>query len=266
MEGDAMIDRADALRAYVAALQDSSPERLDALAAALAPDVVVVGLAGAGTGPDGVRDALVHPARPGLLDGATWSGPVMEAASATVNVTLAAGRPIAALTLHVQFNGEGQIRVVEQEMRSAPPPAPTPLRLTEAINAAVAGALLNGTPIVVAYVDGDGAPHLSLRGSTQPYGDTQLALWVRDPAGGLLAAIKTNPHVALFYRDPATRTSYQFAGRAHADGDPAVRERVFTNTPEPERNTDARRLGVAVIVDLDRVEGMGPDGRLRMER
>jgi hypothetical protein len=261
-----VIDPADALRAYVAALQDPSLAHLDALSAALAPDVAVIGLAGAGSGPDGVRKALLHPVRPGLLDGATWSAPVMEATSATVNVTLAAGRPIAGLALYVQFNGEGQITLVEQQMRSAPPPAPTPLRLTEAINAAVAGALLNGTPIVVAYVDGEGAPHLSLRGSTQPYSDTQLAMWVRDPAGGLLAAIRTNPHVALFYRDPATRTSYQFAGRAHADGDADVRERVFANTPEPERNTDARRLGVAVVIDLDRVEGVGPDGRLRMER
>jgi hypothetical protein len=261
-----VIEPGDALRAYVAAVQDPSPEHLDALAAALAPGVVVVGLAGAGTGPDGVREALVHPERPGLLAGAAWSAPVMEKTSATVNVTLAAGRPIAGLVLHVQFNGEGQITVVEQQMRPAPPPAPTPLRLTEDINAAVAGALLNGTPIVVAYVDADGAPHLSLRGSTQPYSDTQLAMWVRDPAGGLLAAIRTNPHVALFYRDPTTRTSYQFAGRARADADPGVRDRVFADTPEPERNTDARRLGVAVIIDLDRVEGMGPGGRIRMER
>jgi hypothetical protein len=261
-----MTEPADALRVYVAALEDPSPEHLDALVAALAPDVVVVGLVGAGAGPDGVREALVHPPRPGLLGGATWSTPVFDGTSATVEVTLAAGRPVGGLVLYVRFDAEGRIGVVEQQMLPAPPPAPTPLRLTDDINAAVAGALLNGTPIVVAYVDAEGAPHLSLRGSTQPYSDMQLAMWVRDPAGGLLAAIRSNPHVALFYRDPATRTSYQFAGRARADGDPGVRDRVFANTPEPERNTDARRLGVAVIIDVDRVEGMGPGGRLRMER
>lgn len=138
--------------------------------------------------------------------------------------------------------------------------------LTDDIKEVVAGAVANGTPMVVAYVDADGAPHLSLRWSAQPYSDTQLAIWVRDPAGGLLKAIASNPLVALFYRDPGTRTSYQFAGRARADTDPEVRAVVYTNAPEPERNTDARRLGVPVIIDLDRVEGMGPGGRVRMER
>src|SRR5581483_11544133 len=58
----------------------------------------------------------------------------------------------------------------------------TPLALTDEIKTAVAGAFDNGTPIVVAYVDAEGVPHLSLRGSTQPYSDTQLAMWIRDPA------------------------------------------------------------------------------------
>jgi hypothetical protein len=91
-------------------------------------------------------------------------------------------------------------------------------------------------------------------------------MWVRERGGGLLKAIPRYPRVALFYRDPATRTTYQFAGRAHVDEDPGVRDTVYRNSPEPERNLDARRLGAAVIVDLDRVEGSGPGGRFRMER
>jgi hypothetical protein len=39
---------------------------------------------------------------------------------------------------------------------------------------------------------------------------------------------------------------------------------VYANTPEIERNLDATRRGVAIVVDLDRVEGMGPGGRIRM--
>jgi hypothetical protein len=91
-------------------------------------------------------------------------------------------------------------------------------------------------------------------------------MWVRDRGGGFLKAIPDHPRVALFYRDPATRATYQFAGRAHVDEDPGVRERVYRNSPEPERNLDARRLGAAVVIDLDRVEGSGPAGRFRMER
>src|SRR5437762_549786 len=79
------------------------------------------------------------------------------------------------------------------------------------------GALLNRTPILVAYVDSAGWPHLSLRGTTQVFSPTQLALWVRDPEGGILKAIPNHPEVALWYRDTANRTTYQFAGRAHVD-------------------------------------------------
>jgi len=130
----------------------------------------------------------------------------------------------------------------------------------------VNGALANGTPMVVAYVDADGAPHLSLRGSTQSHGETQLALWIRDPAGGLLHAIPEHPTLALFYRDASRGRTYQFTGRAHVDDDPATRAAVHADQPEVERNLDPYQRGVAVIVDLDRVEGTGPAGRFRLER
>src|SRR5258708_28010029 len=110
-------------------------------------------------------------------------------------------------------------RLVQGVTRAAPPVAQT-LILTDAITAAVNGALSNGTPLVVAYVDGDGAPHLSLRGSTHVHGPDQLAVWNRDPKGGMGRAIGSNPKVALFYRDPASQTSYTFGGRARVETDP----------------------------------------------
>jgi predicted pyridoxine 5'-phosphate oxidase superfamily flavin-nucleotide-binding protein len=255
-----------AVDAYVAALVDPTDEHLDALAGALSDRAVVVGPAGPGESRETIRDALANPRLPGLLTGATPSVREVEPHGATVELELAPGKAMSRLVLHVAFDGAGRIVRVEQEMALAPPPPVTPLRLTEDIKESVAGAFANGTPVVVAYVDAAGVPHLSLRGSTQPYGDTQLAMWIRDPAGGLVRALPDNPHVALFYRDPATRTSYQFTGRARVDSDPHVRDTVYANTAAPERNLDARRLGVAVLVDLDSVEGMGPAGRIRMER
>jgi hypothetical protein len=49
-----------------------------------------------------------------------------------------------------------------------------------------------------------------------------------------------------------------------------VRDTVYADTAAPERNLDARRLGVAVLVDLDRVGGHGsrradPHGTLLKE-
>lgn len=261
-----MPDVATSLRRYVDALAEPSSANLDALGDAVAEGVVVVGLVGAGEGLGAVREALEKPLRPGLLTGATWSAPAVDGDSATAEVELPAGGAIAGLVLHLSFDGDGRIARVEQQMRPAPPPPVTPLALTDAMREAVAGALANGTPVLVAYVDEDGAPHMSPRGTVQPYSDTQLALWVRDRSGGLLRAIAANPRMALFYRDPAARTTYQFAGRAHVEEDRAARDAVFAGSPAVERNADARRLGAAVIVDLDRIEGNDPGGRVRMQR
>jgi hypothetical protein len=261
-----MSDREASLRRYEQVLEDPSPGHLEALVEAMAPEVVVVGPVGAGAGLDAVRAALAAPLRPGLLDGAAWSGIEEDGDGATVTVTFAEGKPLTGLVLHFMFDDGSRITRVEQQL--LPPVAvPTmPLALTEEIKTAVAGALANGTPLVLAYVDAAGVPHISFRGSTQPYSDDQLGIWVRDASGGLLAAIGEHPHVALIYRDPATRASYQFTGRAHVEDDPVVRDAVYGAAPELERNLDARRLGAALVVDLDRVEGAGPGGRFRMER
>jgi len=261
-----MADQASSIHEYVNVLQDPSDEHLESLSNFMAPDVVVVGMVGAGEGLDAVREALARPPRPGLLSTATAGAPSLEGDAGTVELTLAPGAPIAGLDLHVTFDAEHRISRVEQQMHGAPPPPPIALSLTDDVKQAIAGALMNGTPVVVAYVDAEGVPHLSLRGSTQPYSDTQLAIWVRDPGGGMLRALPTNPAVALFYRDPATRAAYTFTGRASIATDPDVRDTVYAHTPAPERNIDARRLGSAVIVDLDRVEGMGPAGRFVMVR
>ena len=261
-----MPDGTAPIAAYVAALTDPSEGHLTSLGDALAADVVVLGMFGPGSGLDDVRGSIATSPRLAMLKGATWSAPELDGSTATARATFASGAPLGGVVLHVTVNDAGAITRVEQEMLPAPRPAATPLALSDEINAAVAGAFDNGTTMMLAYVDAAGEPHVSLRGTTQPFSPTQLAMWVRDRSGGFLAAIPGHPHVALFYRDPATRATYTFAGRAHVEEDPAVRGRVYGASPEPERNLDARRLGAAVVIDLDRVEGSGPGGRFRMER
>jgi hypothetical protein len=145
-------------------------------------------------------------------------------------------------------------------------PSPGPIQLTAEIREAVNGALANGTPVVVAYVDERGQPRLSFRGSTQVFSDDQLAIWVRNPEGGLLRALATNPRVTLLYRSPQPRMLLTFEGRAHVDNAEATRTAVYERAPEPERNLDPERTGVPVIVDLDRVTGVTPAGRVLMQR
>jgi len=142
----------------------------------------------------------------------------------------------------------------------------TELKLTPEIKEAVNGALLNRTPIIVAYVDEDGQPSLSFRGSTQAYSDTQLAVWVRNPEGGLQKALAKNNRVTLFYRDPEKRITLQFRGRGHIENDAKTRETVYNNAPEPERNADREQKGFPLIIDLDRVDGVMPGFRVQMRR
>lgn len=60
----------------------------------------------------------------------------------------------------------------------------------------------NDRPMVVAYVGPDGAAQVSFRGSTHFHDDRAIAVWARDPQGGLPHAIAHNPNVALVYREP----------------------------------------------------------------
>jgi hypothetical protein len=72
--------------------------------------------------------------------------------------------------------------------------------------------------------------------------------------------------VTLFYHDPARRTSYSFQGRARLEADPEARDRIFDNSNPREQYMDYHRRGRAIVVDLDRVEGRAPGGRVLMAR
>jgi Pyridoxamine 5'-phosphate oxidase len=131
------------------------------------------------------------------------------------------------------------------------------IQLTNDMKRSINGALIDRMPVVVSYVDSEGQPHISFRGTAQAYSDDQLAVWIRNPDGGILRGIETNPRVALLYRNPAERKGWQFLGRARRDDDESVRQTVFDNSPQFERSQDPERKGVAVIIDLDRVIARG---------
>jgi hypothetical protein len=121
----------------------------------------------------------------------------------------------------------------------------------------LSSALVDGFPVVVGSVGDDGVPHLSFYGTTQVFDRDHLALWARDPDGGLVTRIATNPHVALVYRNSRERVTWFFDGIARRDEEPDVRRRVYDASPLLERDQDPDRAGVAVVVELTRVRGRG---------
>ena len=131
------------------------------------------------------------------------------------------------------------------------------IELTDEMKEALDGALVNRTPVIMSYVDGGGQPHISYRGTVQVYSSDQLAVWARNPDGGLPNSVGAHPQVALLYRNPETRLSWQFLGRARIEEDEDARNVIFDASPEFERNQDPDRKGKALVIDIDKVVSRG---------
>jgi Pyridoxamine 5'-phosphate oxidase len=257
-----MSDRITAVEAYENAIVKGD----DSVAGYLTDDVVVESNFGRAEGTGAALALLREPRIAGLLAaGPHWTEPAVSGDTVTVTAQLPATAPFGGVEFAFTFAGQ-QIRRVEQQTLPAAPVTPSALRLTDDIKTAVNGALDNQTPMMIAYSDDAGEIHLSFRGTIQAYSDDQLAVWARDPEGGLPRHISARPKVTLFYHDPKTRTTYTFYGRARIADDPDTKTAVFDGSPARERQMDFRRGGVAIIVDLDKVEGRGPAGRILMVR
>lgn len=146
------------------------------------------------------------------------------------------------------------------------PPTVTDVSLTGEIKDLIDGAYESGNPILLAYVDADGQPSLSFRGSTHTHSEKEIGVWVRNQEGGLSKALSQNNRVTLFMRNPQTRAMVQIRGRARFDHSEATKKAVYEGSPEREQQADAERKGTAMIVDVERVEGMTAAGRFRMQR
>lgn len=261
------MDKFQTIRAFLESLRGSGAPRADLLA-----DDAVFQTLGKVAGRDAVVARLTDARAGGLFRDAAWSDPEADGTVVRVTGKLPPGGPSAGAMVTFEFAGEQIAAIKQQPLYGAAPLPATPVKLTPEIRALVDNALASRHPIIVAFVGPDGQPILSFRGSTQSFSDDQLAIWVRNSDGLFLDSLEKNPRVALMYRDEDTKATYQFQGRAHVSGDAEARTRVYENMTEGERNHDYARTGVALIIDLDRVEGWGgmsPDGpvnRVRMLR
>jgi hypothetical protein len=256
--------RIAAVDAYLAALGTTDESVTRTLSPALASDILVQTNFGRAQGREAAIAQLSEPRTAGLVAaGPRWSAPHTDGDRIVVTGVLPQTAPFGGLELVFEFDGDAISRV-EQQTLPPPPLQPQQLRLTPEIKAAVDGALDNQTPMMIAYLDGGQQIHLSFRGTIQAYSDDQLALWARDPEGGLPSNIAARPNVTLLYHDAARRTTYTFYGRARVISDPDTRTVIFENSHPREQQVDFQRRGVAIVVDLVRVEGRDAGGRLLM--
>jgi hypothetical protein len=137
----------------------------------------------------------------------------------------------------------------------------------EPIPAAIGAASREGHPVAVAYVDEDGAPALSLRGSTHVHDRDHLAIWARRADAGLAAAVAHREAVSLLYfasQGGRPKLLLSFRGRARVE--PAAADAVYAAIPQSERDHDPERRGVPVLIAVDTVRGMRAEGPIEQAR
>ncbi len=264
--------RVRAVEAYMKALRTGEASATVTAARHLAPDVVLdtVGAHMWGNGHEefvGYDETVKMITGIGVMTGvyrtAPWSDPVVT--GDTIVVSAEIGGLLASSTLTFTFNDRDQISRIEQVNTGGGPPGQPSERIPPHAKALINSALANNTPMIIAYTDENGAPNLSLRGSTQVFSDTQLSIWVRHANGGMANALRKNPAMTLMYRDPPARATLTVEGRAHFEADPEVRDRVFELAPEVEQKHDPGRIGAALIIDVIRMTGTTPRGAVRMQ-
>ena len=141
-------------------------------------------------------------------------------------------------------------------MTSAPPPTPAPLTLdlnqyADAVN----NAFYNQQVCVIATSNGS-EPDVALKGSFMVWDEDHLAYWERG-LNETLAAIRTNPHVAVLVR-PKGSPPMRFYGAARVIDDPEQREAIYQRVIPEEQGRDPDKKGFGVLIRVNRIR-QGPN-------
>ena len=267
-----MSKRTQAAEAYVRAMRTGEYPAVEAASKVLAKDVKLNGATvwgRQGASVEGHDDVLYRitgewPNTPVFVKG-FWSPAREEGDKVKVDATFPGmGAAPAEVHLTFSFNSDDQINQVDQQIVPQPRPEPTDY-IPDTARGLINGALRNNTPMTIAYVDENGMPNLSLRGSVQVYSPTQLSIWVRNKEGGMPKAIAKNPNVGLLYRDSNTRSTLVVQGVAHIETDPAICDQVWDSIQDVEQKHETREPGCAMIIDVVRLQGGTPKGGVRFE-
>jgi len=194
-----------------------------------------------------------------------FDDPVVDEGSIIINVEFPPlGSGPSRLVIIFRFNESGLIKTIEEQVEHGHE-LPKQRRIPLAVRGLIDNALVNGTPMVLSYVNSSGTPEISLRGSTRVFSGTQLSIWLRSSEGGVFRAVAQHPHVALLYRDSRNRSTLVIKGVAHVEDDESVRERVYALAPEVEQLHDPDRLGAALLIDVTDLHGGTTEGSVNLQ-
>lgn len=126
------------------------------------------------------------------------------------------------------------------------------IQLTDQMRDAIDNALAEGAPVTVATAARDGTPDLAFKGSVMVFDDDHLAFWERSN-GQTLQNLRENPRICLLYRSRERGAAWKFFGWAELLADGGLRRQIMDRTVEAELSRDPERIGVGVLVRVDRV-------------
>jgi general stress protein 26 len=268
-----MNKRLQAADAYVLAMRTGEFPAVEEVSKVLAPDVKLNGATvwgRQGASVDGHDDVLyritgVWPNTPVYVRG-YWSAAKEDGDKVKVTATFPGmGAAPQAVNLTFSYNGNDQISQVDQEIVPQPRPEESGT-IPDNARGTINGALANNTPMCISYIDENGMPSMSMRGSVQVYSDTQLSIWVRNKEGGMVKALAKNPYIGLLYRDNATRSTLIVQGKGHVETDPEIVEKVWNSIQDVEQKHETREPGCALIIDVLKMQGGTPRGGVRVSR
>jgi hypothetical protein len=259
-----MTDKSELAKIYVKAQADGTDESIAALEPHLADDVLLTMALRPVDGKAAVITQMKNPVTVYNFTVGRWQEPVLDGDSVKMTSSMPIEATLGGFNLTFNYAPDGKLHRVLMQPIPAPPMPVSDLRLIDQIKELVNEAPTKGLSLLVAAVDIDGQPRLSLRGSLSVYSDTQLCFWARNMEGRTAQGLEKNPRLTLWYRDAPNRHNLVFYGSGTIASDEETRQKVFKQAIESEQRADAQMKGGAVLVELTAVEGVAPSGRVNM--
>ncbi len=128
-----------------------------------------------------------------------------------------------------------------------------PISFTPEMKELINNALANKTPCVVATASKQGEPTATYKGSVMVFDDQRLAWWERAKKN-VYRNVLENPRVMVVFADFTKHAAWKIQGKARVHESGALREEVMKRTVPQELNYDPERKGVAVVVDVERIQ------------
>ena len=126
------------------------------------------------------------------------------------------------------------------------------IEITEQMKELVDRNHADGWDCTIGTVDKDGQPQVSLKGSVTVYDSETLAYWERAKRTALENVVE-NPKITVLYNNTIDRIRWRFYGMAEVHESGSVRDDVMSRTVDSELERDPERLGVAVLVRVNKI-------------